>query len=37
MTQYNREYAPRTPPANFVVSSTNHPVEVLGQLEPYGS
>lgn len=37
MTQYNREYAPRTAPANFVVSYANHPVEVLGHLEPYGS
>jgi hypothetical protein len=37
MTQYNREYAPRTPPADFVVNYTNYPVEVLGQREPYGS
>jgi hypoxanthine phosphoribosyltransferase len=37
MTQYNREYAPREPPADFVASYTNYPVEVLGQLEPYGS
>jgi hypoxanthine phosphoribosyltransferase len=37
MTQYNREYARRTPDADFVVSYANHPVEVLGHLEPYGS
>jgi len=37
MTQYNGEYAPREAPANYVVSSTNHAVEVLGNLEPYGS
>lgn len=37
MTQYDRQYARRTAPANFVVSKTKHPVEVLGHLEPYGS
>ena len=37
MNQYNREYARRTPDADFVVSYANHPVEVLGHLEPYGS
>jgi predicted nucleotide-binding protein/hypoxanthine phosphoribosyltransferase len=37
MTQYNGEFARRTAPADFVVRYSNRPVEVLGQLEPYGS
>jgi hypothetical protein len=37
MTQYNGEYARRTGDADFVVSYENHPVEVLGHVEPYGS